>query len=1359
MAESDRNDLRALTSRLTDGEWQLLAAVAAEEALGVSALAALGAELGVTFEGDSALRDWLAQGVSSGLLAKAGRVRAVSRLGGEEAALTVHPEWRELVLRESQRRGELEPVVGACALVLGERSRGRSAWLLQTGDLRGAERRGLAAGLRSRPNEASDPARFLRESVCRPFDPEWFEATWGGAREEVACRVLKEALPSLSDCGGLYAWLRDRDVTALSEELRNVLCQHALLREDLSTAERCSARLPAITRLAFNAALAYERGQVLLARQALEQSLAFSSSKGRLALPHAGAIAPLLALLSLHAGSEEGTEIAQRLLAPKAAGDEAGGAGRALRAMLRYGAEPEAKRKRIDPYQVPPSAGAWEIWLQALTVHVHVSQELSRAAWAKYLGERASDWLRAGYSFMGRQTLFLAEALGGEAFPARPGELRAVDLVAPKADWERALDRLSFASEAASAEVEFPLRVAWYADMIHGVLSRPALEEYSPESGWSAGHRVSLEELHGRRDELPPEDVRVLERTTLRGDEGRDYQPEAWEALIGHPRVYNGARGKQPVEVVRGECRVVTEDEGAFLKLVVEPEGATLGVNVVVENESRLIVYRVTPAMQRVISALPRALRIPRHEESRALAVLEKLARAVPVKSAHLGADRVVEADSTPCLRIASRAGAWLVEGGVRPFGPRGRFFVVGTGPSGISHSADGQTLRTRRDLESERARMSALIGDCPSLLERTLDADVARLPGESLQTWAFDFDGLLGLLAELRVAETKCDLEWGQATPLRVRGSVTAAGLHGLLRRVKGWYLLTGSVKIDDVTELSLSELLRLPTLSRGRFVELPNGDFLEVERRMRRVMAALATASVSPPGIGELRLHESAFTAVKRLSENFETDGSVGDFAAELERTRARNFEVPAALRGELRPYQREGFRWLCALGELGLGACLADDMGLGKTIQILAALLTAPGPTLVVAPTSVCSNWINEIRRFAPTLSAREYGGNDRERTLEAAKSGNETVVVCSYALLQQDVEELASVEWGSVVLDEAQFIKNPTSLRAQAAFRLRAKRRIAATGTPVENHLGDLWSVFRFLNPELFGSWQNFDLRFARPIERDHDREQQEALRALVRPYVLRRTKAQVLTELPPITTVRHEIRLNDEEALRYAILRRRVHEKLRTVAGRQQYKLEILAEITRLRRFCCHPRLVFPDAEHVGSKVEAFLTLSEELRENGHRALVFSQFVDFLDIVRQGLEERAIPYEYLDGATPKGERQRRVDAFQTGSAPLFLISLKAGGFGLNLTAADYVIHLDPWWNPAVEAQASDRAHRIGQDRPVTVYRLVTKDTIEEQIVELHAGKRRLADQLLEGGDAAGKLTTDELLDLIAQPEDG
>jgi SNF2 family DNA or RNA helicase len=294
---------------------------------------------------------------------------------------------------------------------------------------------------------------------------------------------------------------------------------------------------------------------------------------------------------------------------------------------------------------------------------------------------------------------------------------------------------------------------------------------------------------------------------------------------------------------------------------------------------------------------------------------------------------------------------------------------------------------------------------------------------------------------------------------------------------------------------------------------------------------------------------------------------------------------------------------------------------------------------------------------------------------------------------------------------------------------------------------------LWSIFHFLNPGLLGDFAEFNQRFVKPLDRENAGMPERSLQRVIGPYVLRRLKRDVLTELPPVTELLHEVELSRDESLRYAVLRKQIHEKLFTSWGKRENKLQVLAEITRLRRFCCHPRLVFPDADVECSKVLAFLQLALELRENGHRALVFSQFVDFLALVRQELDERRISYEYLDGATPRAERQKRVDAFQHGEQSLFLISLKAGGFGLNLTAADYVIHLDPWWNPAVESQATDRAHRIGQTKPVTVYRLITKHTIEEKIVELHAKKRELAKSLLDGGARAEKLTVDELAALI------
>jgi SNF2 family DNA or RNA helicase len=457
-------------------------------------------------------------------------------------------------------------------------------------------------------------------------------------------------------------------------------------------------------------------------------------------------------------------------------------------------------------------------------------------------------------------------------------------------------------------------------------------------------------------------------------------------------------------------------------------------------------------------------------------------------------------------------------------------------------------------------------------------------------------------------------------------------------------------------------------------------------------------------------------------------------------------------------LRPYQIEGYQWLWKNALLGFGVCLADDMGLGKTLQVIALLLarSSEGPALVVAPTSVCGNWIAELARFAPSLAAVEYVGKARAsllEPLEKARGGERIVVVTSYALLQQDVAELTRVAWNTAVLDEAQFIKNPHSLRAKAAFRIASRFRIAMTGTPIENHLGDLWSVFHYVNPSLLGSLKHFQLTYLKPIEREGESESVAELKRLVRPFLLRRRKDEVLADLPRLTILSHVVPMSDDESRRYALLRHQVNERLRTSYGRREHKLEVLAEITRLRRFCCHPRLVFPDAPLEATKLQAFLELVYELRENGHRALVFSQYVDFLQLVRERLDECGFRYCYLDGSTPAAERRSRVEAFQSGNDELFLISLKAGGFGLNLTAADYVIHLDPWWNPAVEAQATDRVHRIGQERPITVYRMIAKDSIEERILQLHHEKRKLADALLTSADSPTSLAPDELMELL------
>jgi SNF2 family DNA or RNA helicase len=423
----------------------------------------------------------------------------------------------------------------------------------------------------------------------------------------------------------------------------------------------------------------------------------------------------------------------------------------------------------------------------------------------------------------------------------------------------------------------------------------------------------------------------------------------------------------------------------------------------------------------------------------------------------------------------------------------------------------------------------------------------------------------------------------------------------------------------------------------------------------------------------------------------------------------------------------------------------------MGLGKTVQALALLLDRGGPSLVVCPTSVCFNWLEEARRFAPSLNLATLG---RNRAAQIEALGPQDVLVVSYGLLNTCQELLEKVSWEVVILDEAQLVKNARAKRAQAASALQAKARVALTGTPVENHLGDLCSLFRFLNPGLLGGEKSFAQRFARPIE-EGNRAAAHCLKRLISPFVLRRLKSQVLDELPPRTEIPLYVQLDDEERALYEAARQRASESLAQRSSDDPEAFHVLAELTRLRRLCCHPRLVMPESQLPGAKLQAVLQLVDELRENRHRALVFSQFVDHLQLLRGELDARGIPYRYLDGSTPAADRPALVREFQSGKGDLFLISLKAGGAGLNLTAADYVIHLDPWWNPAVEDQASDRAHRLGQQRPVTVYRMIARDTVEERIVDLHRHKRALADQLLSGQDGSSRLNVDELLALLRQ----
>jgi superfamily II DNA or RNA helicase len=451
-----------------------------------------------------------------------------------------------------------------------------------------------------------------------------------------------------------------------------------------------------------------------------------------------------------------------------------------------------------------------------------------------------------------------------------------------------------------------------------------------------------------------------------------------------------------------------------------------------------------------------------------------------------------------------------------------------------------------------------------------------------------------------------------------------------------------------------------------------------------------------------------------------------------------------LPEDLRAELRPYQRRGVDWLAFLRGAGLGAVLADDMGLGKTLQTLCAL-PAKGRTLIVCPTSVLHNWRAEIARFRPALATSVYHGPGR--SLDAKAS----VTLTSYALLRLDAQRLSGTNWDAVVLDEAHTIKNPDSQVARAAYGLRARFRVALTGTPVENRLEELWSLTHFTNRGLLGGRGDFDDRFARPIA-EGGRATAEELRRRIRPFVLRRTKAEVAPDLPPRTEAVLSVELDARERATYDAIRAATQKDLLALLEGGKGVMAALEALLRLRQAACHAALVPGQVANTSSKVERLVDALATAVDEGHKALVFSQWTSLLDLVEPALSAAGLRFTRLDGSTQ--DREGVVNTFQSAEGPpVMLLSLKAGGTGLNLTAADHVFLLDPWWNPAVEAQAADRAHRIGQDKPVVIYRMVAVDTVEERILALQERKRQLAAAALEDAGAAAALTRDDLLALL------
>ncbi len=963
-----------------------------------------------------------------------------------------------------------------------------------------------------------------------------------------------------------------------------------------------------------------------------------------------------------------------------------------------------------------------------------------------------------------------------------------VALVQPKEAWELCLNALTSLRKDSETIQHSPgriYRLAWFLTLYPtmGFVLQPREQKITKGGGWSKGRPIALKRLASEQSSfnyLTPQDLRICAH--IEADSGYYYGPTQFTFgdrvfldLAGHPHVFWEDSPTTRVEIVKAEPELlVKKKQDGWLSLAFSPPiDIDKDLLITKETPTRLKVIDITDEHRHIAQILgaKNQLDVPVSAQERVLDAIGAVSRLVTVHS-DIGGDvqsaEEVEADPSPHLHLLPTGGGLKVALLVRPFAEGGPYYRPGKGGGMVIGEVQGKRLQTTRDLGQETTLADEVLNHC-SILNEAEEYDGEWIVEEP--------EDCLELLLEIQQASNALSghesedleeaqneqsgprlvVEWPEGERFRVSPETGVSSFRLNINRQRDWFAASGELQVSDDQVLDMQRLMELLEQSPGRFVALGDGQFLALTQEFRKRLDDLRAYS-EKSGKG-YRFHPLASLAMEDWMDE------VGDLKADKHwKEHLQKFkdlqhfqpELPSTLQAELRDYQIEGFQWLARLAHWGVGGCLADDMGLGKTLQALAVILTrAPdGATLIVAPTSVCANWISEAEKFAPTLNPIQFGSGDRQKLLDSLQPFD--MLVCSYGLLQQEdvAGMLAQVEWQTIVLDEAQAIKNMATKRSKAAMNLQGGFKVITTGTPIENHLGELWNQFRFINPGLLGSLEQFNQKFANPIERYQDKQARNRLKKLIQPFILRRTKSEVLDELPSRTEVTLHVELSKNEMAFYEALRREAIESLsESDAAAGAKHLQVLAAIMRLRRACCNAKLVTQDTPLPSAKLEVFGEILDELLGNNHKALVFSQFVDHLTILREYLDEREVSYQYLDGSTPAKARKQRVNAFQAGEGDVFLISLKAGGTGLNLTAADYVIHMDPWWNPAVEDQASDRAHRIGQQRPVTIYRLVAKGTIEDKIVDLHRQKRDLADSLLEGADMSGKMSTDELLKLI------
>lgn len=943
---------------------------------------------------------------------------------------------------------------------------------------------------------------------------------------------------------------------------------------------------------------------------------------------------------------------------------------------------------------------------------------------------------------------------------AKFGVTPLAELYQPEEVWEDVLsilaNELSKNKDAGVKDGKRPQkRLIWLVDpLIPDRLK--CLEQARNKSGWSKGKERSLVRMISASPDFSTEEDRQVMACLQKHGYYNEVYIRDWnkvlKALATHPEVYTYSEPYLPlsIRIQEAQIQIDKSKQGATIKL--NPKSPK--PRVIRETPTSYIYTDWSSQALRVYNVLAdsnlKEIAIPQSGMVKARPVIDRLNEVMPVTGNFAqNSGQKKKSATIPVFQLTPVNDQLHVQLLIEVLKDEEARFVPGIGSAEVLvKNARGQLFNVTRD----RALEKKMVFDLAERIDW-----LQEMKSTSSQLFIDSDEEILDFLAEVKEHAPEVKMIWPKGERLRVAKVISHHDININIKQSQDWFAIDGEVVVDEKLKLSIQELLDQSKGGTLKYIQLDDKTFLSLCGDLQKRLAALN--AVAHQKGKKLLVHPLGSGSVEKLVEGLETlttDKWWNQHLEKLDQLKSYRPSLAENLQAELRPYQEEGVLWLDRLHHWGVGACLADDMGLGKTIQAISILLKygKNGPSVVLAPASVCNNWLKELRRFAPTLNPIELKTQNREEVLNSLDSHD--VLVMSYGLLQANPDLLDQRDWNMAVLDEAHAIKNAKSVRSKAVMKLHAKFRLITTGTPIQNHLGELWNLFQFINPGMLGSSDQFLRKFVKSDPAAENQQINKELNKYIAPFILRRHKNEVLDDLPEKTEITLQVSLSEQERAMYEALRQEAmaHISVNEHQGGSKH-LQILAEITKLRQMSCHPQLVLPESTIPSSKLEALENLVDDLRDARHKALVFSQFTKHLGLIRTMLDKKGISYQYLDGSTPLKKREEAIDNFQNGESDLFLISLKAGGVGLNLTAADYVIHMDPWWNPAVEDQASDRVHRIGQKRPVTIYRIIAENTIEEKIVKMHHNKRDLADRLLANTDQSAKISSEELMELITE----